>query len=116
MSSKKTESTKLIGAITPCQRPKKKLYGSAVTQPSISATSAQEEKRTIIAKKENDDLRIGFIVNGFDEKSILCISAMMPVALFSSFFWTENASLPVGREDRNAQLSIVRQLYSCLFY
>jgi hypothetical protein len=44
------------------------------------------------------------------------ISAMMPVALYSPFFWTENASLPVGREDRNAQLWILRQLYSCLFY
>jgi hypothetical protein len=49
-------------------------------------------------------------VNGFDEKSILCISAMMPVALFSSLFSTENACLPVGREDRNAQLWIVHQL------
>jgi hypothetical protein len=38
------------------------------------------------------------------------ISAMMPVALYSPFFWTENASLPVGREDRNAQLWILRQL------
>jgi hypothetical protein len=40
----------------------------------------------------------------------ICIFAMMPVALFSPFFSTETAYLPVGREDRNAQLSIVRQL------
>jgi hypothetical protein len=46
----------------------------------------------------------------------ICISAMMTVALFHSLFSTENACLPVGREDRNARLWIVRQLYSCLFY
>jgi hypothetical protein len=44
----------------------------------------------------------------------VCISAMMPVALFSSLFGTENARLPAGMEDRNAQLWNVCQSYSCL--
>jgi hypothetical protein len=44
------------------------------------------------------------------------ISAMILAALFSPFFSTETAYLPVGGEDRNAQLWILRQLYSCLFY
>jgi hypothetical protein len=39
----------------------------------------------------------------------VCTFAMMPVALFYSLFGTESPCLPVGREDRNAQLWNARQ-------
>jgi hypothetical protein len=37
---------------------------------------------------------------------------MMPVAVFSPLFGTEDACLPVGREERKAQLTSIQQLYS----
>jgi hypothetical protein len=37
-------------------------------------------------------------------------SAIAPVALFSLCIGTEDACLPVGREDRKAQISIWHQL------
>ena len=43
------------------------------------------------------------------------ISAIASVDLFSLLIGTEDACLPVSREDRNAQISIWHQSYSCLF-
>jgi hypothetical protein len=37
---------------------------------------------------------------------------MISLAIFSSHIWTEDACLPVGREDNKDQLESKRQLYS----